>query len=235
MKRTLTSSLAIAIALTPALHGFAQAHEGRMITDAMTGKAIGLTVGWHVEPALEDGYNAVDVILKQVDVAACNGKDVSVPIDTAASAGDTVDLNVDVIYLRQSVRPGGSASSAKNDPPQGVISGLTITRTSPLKELFGAPGTYNSWFRPTHPGSGDAGAGAYGFRVYGTVKATAKTVACEKDNYSLAARQFTLDTWFVCGAVGSMSLGKSFSCVTTIQPFPGKAEDGYKPSVVYHR
>ncbi|MGJ0506416.1 MAG: hypothetical protein ACR652_04625 [Methylocystis sp.] len=133
-------SLAMLIASLPAVSG-AVAHESRTITDG-SGGAIGVTIGFHVEPAFEDSFNAVDVILKSADVNACAGKTISAPIDTgAATAPDTVDLRVDALYLRESGRPGGSAASSVNTPPAGIVKKLTLTDKSPLKPVFGTPGS----------------------------------------------------------------------------------------------
>ncbi len=224
MKHLQTASILLcALAALPD----AFAHEARTITDG-AGGPVGVTIGFHVEPAFEDSFNAVDVILKSVDVNGCAGKNISAPIDTGApSAPDLVNLQVDAIYLRESARPGGSAASRINTPPAGILKTRTITNESPLKPVYGTPGTYNSWFRPTHPGTGEASGGAYGFHVYGAINATAKTVACGASTYTLAARQITLDTYFVCGAAGTLTTG-AFGCVAAIQPFPGKAEDGYE-------
>ena len=68
---------------------------------------IQLVVGFHVEPAFEDSFNAVDVILSAFD-GTCPAANASVnigqPIDadgtTAAKDPDTVKLKVDALYLK---------------------------------------------------------------------------------------------------------------------------------------
>ena len=88
------------------------AHELRILP-ANHGK-ISLLVGHHVEPAFEDSFNAVDVILKTFD-GACPAPNTSVsigqPIDAdgtmAAKDPDTVNLQVDALYLLKSVPPPG--------------------------------------------------------------------------------------------------------------------------------
>jgi hypothetical protein len=88
------------------------AHELRILP-ANHGQ-ISLLVGHHVEPAFEDSFNAVDVILKTFD-GACPAPNTSVsigqPIDAdgtmAAKDPDTVNLQVDALYLLKSVPPPG--------------------------------------------------------------------------------------------------------------------------------
>jgi hypothetical protein len=95
------------------------AHE-RRILPAKPGN-IQLVVGFHVEPAFEDSFNAVDVILKTFD-GTCPGSDpetgpfLGKPIDVNGTADakdpDTVNLKVEALYLAKSARPG--------DAPVGV-------------------------------------------------------------------------------------------------------------------
>jgi hypothetical protein len=89
------------------------------------------------------------------------------PIDTGGTAAakdpDTVNLKVDALYLFKAVPPTGSFGGIG---PVGIIAQLTLTDGYPLAELFSGPGTYNSWYRLTHPGDGTKG--AYGFHVAGS-------------------------------------------------------------------
>ena len=100
----------------------------------------------------------------------------------------------------------------------------------PLAELFSGPGTYNSWFRPTHPGNATTGG------AYGTVHAGPNTVSCPggKTTRTLAARTATIDAYYVCSAAGSLAAPDAFGCVTAIRPFPGDARDEYAPNRAFH-
>src|SRR5664279_3332425 len=232
MKRNKSIAIAASSALASATMATALAHE-RRILPADHGR-IQLVVGFHVEPAFEDNFNAVDVILKTYDGACPVSGDPDTapvlvqPIDvngTASAADpDTVNLKVEALYLSKAAPPGGAPIG--NVIPAGVQKKLLITAASPLKELFNSPGTYNSWFRPTHPGDGTSG--AYGYHVFGKVHAGQNTVTCPGGTpQTLAARTATIDTYFVCGA-GSLVPPDSFGCVTAVQPFPGQPEDEYK-------
>jgi hypothetical protein len=150
----------------------------------------------------------------------------------AAKDPDTVKLKVDALYLKKAVPPTGPNGSIA---PAGIEAKLTITDRSPLTEAFRDPGTYNSWFRPTHPGNATTG-GAYGFHIYGWVHAGPNSFSCPTDvtPRSLAARTATINTFFVCSAAGSLVPPDAFGCVEAIQPFPGEAEDGYEPSRAFH-
>ncbi|MGI8569658.1 MAG: hypothetical protein ACR2KT_11590 [Methylocella sp.] len=168
------ASLAGICSIAPAF-----AHELRILP-ADHGK-ISLLVGFHVEPAFEDSFNAVDVILSTFDGACpAPNKSVSIgqPIDAdgtmAAKDPDTVTLKVDALYLKKAVRPTGPHGSIA---PTGIEATLTITDGSPLTEGFRNPGTYNSWSRPTHPGNATTG-GAYGYHVYGKVHAGPNSFSC---------------------------------------------------------
>jgi len=211
------AALAAALMASPPV----SAHEPRLLP-ASNG-SVRLTVGFHVEPAFEDGFNAVDVILASAD-GSCTA-----PIDVSGTASaedpDNVSLRVDALYLQRAVRPGGTLGTTA---PAGILASLRITDRSPLAGAFGSPGTYNSWFRPTHPGSLATG-GAYGFHVYGTAHAGRKTVACG----TLPARNVAIDHYFVCSADGSVSPPRAFGCIEPAQPFPGRVEAGYKASRVY--
>ncbi len=223
---TATSVLALA-SIAPAF-----AHETRILP-AVPGQ-IRLVVGFHVEPAFEDSFNAIDVILSTYD-GACPAPNASSflgqPIDTGGTATatdpDTVDLKVTALYLKKAVPPTGPNGSIA---PAGIFANRIITDKSPLGEAFGNPGTYNSYFRPTHPGDGVKG--AYGFHIKGTVHAGPNTYSCPGGAaHPLAARTATIDHYFVCGKFGTLRPdGRSFQCVEAIQPFPGVADDGYEPT-----
>lgn len=216
--------------------GPAFAHEVRILP-ANHGK-IQLVVGFHVEPAFEDTFNAVDVILSTFD-GTCPAPNASVdigqPIDTGGTATakdpDTVNLKVDALYLKKAVPPTGPGP---NDTLAGIEAKLTITDGSPLKEAFSKAGTYNSWFRPTHPGNATTG-GAYGFHVFGAVHAGPNSFSCpgDKTPRTLAARTAVINTFFVCSAAGSLVPPDAFGCVEAIQPFPGDAGDGYEPNLAF--
>ncbi len=225
-----TASLAGISPIAPAF-----AHETRILP-ADHGQ-IRLVVGFHAEPAFEDSFNAIDVILSTFD-GTCPAPNASVnigqPIDTDGTATakdpDTVNLMVHALCLKKAVPPTGPFG---NIAPAGIIAKLAITDESPLVELFRGPGTYNSWFRPTHPGDGTKG--AYGFRVLGTVHAGTNSFCCPGDATPrlLAARTAQIKAFFVCGAAGTFSPPRSFHCVEAIQPFPGEAEDGYEPNSAF--
>jgi hypothetical protein len=144
----------------------------------------------------------------------------------AASDPDTVNLQVDALYLKKSVPPTGPFGSIA---PVGIITQLTLTNQFPLQEAFSSPGTYDSYYRPTHPGDGTKG--AYAFHVYGTVHAGPKSFSCPGGSpIPLAARTATINAYYVCGPAGSFTPPDNFGCVTAIQHFPGDARDGYEPN-----
>ncbi|MGB6176303.1 MAG: hypothetical protein WBF43_08180 [Methylocella sp.] len=232
-----SSSVALAASSALALGSIAPAfgHEFRILP-ANPGQ-ISLTVGHHVEPAFEDSFNAVDVILRTYD-GTCPAPNASVniaqPIDTGgtatASDPDTVNLQVDALYLFKSVPPTGPFGSIA---PTGIITRLTLTNQSPLAEAFSSPGTYDTYYRPTNPGDGTKG--AYAFHVYGTVHAGPKSFSCPGGTpQSLAARTATINAYYVCGPAGGFNTTDTFGCVTAIQHFPGDARDGYEPSRPFH-
>jgi hypothetical protein len=148
-KASLACAGAFAAAATLAGIGLAFAHEVRILP-ADHGK-IQLVVGFHVEPAFEDSFNAVDVILSTFD-GTCPAPNASVnigqPIDVdgtmAAKDPDTVKLKVDALYLKKAVPPTGPNGSIA---PAGIEAKLTITDRSPLAEDFAILG-------PTTAGSG---------------------------------------------------------------------------------
>lgn len=215
------------------------AHEVRILP-ADHGN-IRLVVGFHVEPAFEDNFNAVDVILSTYDgtcpgvVGSDTAPVLGKPIDVNGTAGakdpDKVDLKVEAIYLRTAVRPTGPHGSIA---PVGIEKRLRITDYSPLAEAFSTAGTYNSWFRPTHPGNATTG-GAYGYHVYGTVHAGPNSITCPGTTtaHKLAARTAKIDTYFVCSAAGSLVPPDAFGCVTAAQPFPGQPVDAYVPNQAF--
>ena len=219
-------------ALTSAAATFA--HEVRILP-ASHGN-IQLVVGFHVEPAFEDSFNAVDVILSTTD-GTCpgTGDNIGQPIDVNGTAGAQKSRH------RQSESRGALSSKVRsssgapigNIAPAGIITKLRITDSSPLIEAFGRPGVYNSYFRPTNPGDGTNG--AYGFHVHGSVHAGPNSVICPGSSapHLLQARSAKIDSYFVCGVAGSLVPPDAFGCIKAIQPFPGDAADGYDPSVPF--
>jgi hypothetical protein len=147
-----SSSVALAASSVLALGSVAPAfaHELRILP-ANHGK-ISLLVGHHVEPAFEDSFNTVDVILSTFD-GACPAPNTSIsigqPIDAdgtmAAKDPDTVNLQVDALYLFKSVPPTGPFGSIA---PVGIITQLTFTNQFPLQEAFSKPGTIAITGRP---------------------------------------------------------------------------------------
>lgn len=143
-KRSLAAVAAVAVAF-PAL-----AHESRVLP-ASTGN-VRVTVGFLGEPAFEDTYNGLDLFLYTfdgrcpVDTSDFFGN----PIDNSAAGGDTIDIHAEALYLNASAPPTGTHG---NQPPTGafILKKLEITKKSPIGGVFGDPGHYNSWFRPTHP------------------------------------------------------------------------------------
>ena len=231
MKRKSYAALAATMAVALTSVATAYAHERRVLP-ASTGN-ITLTVGSHVEPAFEDSYNAVDVILATSDGTCPDGKtNLGQPIDVNGTVSnsdpDIIDLQVDTLYLKKSVRPGGAPYG--NIAPAGILKRLTISNYSPLAEAFSTPGLYDSWFRPTNPGDGTNG--AYSYRVYGTVHAGPNSITCPGSStpHPLAARTATFSAYFVCGLNGTLVPPDNFGCITVIQPFPGDLADGYEPS-----
>jgi hypothetical protein len=87
----------------------ANAHEVRILP-ASHGQ-IQLVAGFHVEPAFEDSFNAVDVILSTYD-GVCPGSSAITgePIDVNGTATnkdpDNVTLKVEALYLQKSVPAG---------------------------------------------------------------------------------------------------------------------------------
>jgi hypothetical protein len=223
-----------ALAAVSALTSPAFAHESRLL-HASTGN-IRMTVGFLAEPAFEDSFNGLDLFLYTYDGPCPIDKSdfFGNPIDTRA--GDIVDLKVEALYLDKSAPPTGIKGS---QPPAGatILKSLLITDKSPVSRVFGDPGHYHSSYKPTHPGNPDMG-GAYGFHIYGSVSAKTDTeYTCDADTntpttQTIKARSNNkIDSYWVCGSAGVFpgDTGR-FNCVEAIQPFPGKAEDGYEAS-----
>jgi len=225
-----TIGLVLATALASASTAPAFAHESRLIQATSGSGSIRLTVGFAAEPSWEDSYNGVDVILNTYD-GACTETPrgyFGAPIDPARaplSAGDPKDsvaLTVEALYLHQAVPPTGPNGSI---PPGGILKRLVLTDQSPLAPKFNTPGTFNTHFRPTHPG-------VYGFHVYGTVSAgpnVSKNCPGHVGEVALAARTASFNVYFVCKA-GSFSPPSSFNCVQAPQTFPGGPMAPYKPN-----
>jgi len=234
-----SSSVALAASSALALGSIAPAfaHEPRILPG--TGGQIRLVVGHHVEPAFEDSYNAVDVILSTFDgtCTSTTGTTVNIglPIDTGGTSTaidpDAVNLKVAALYLKKAVPPTGPNGSIA---PVGIIAKMALTDAFPLGELFSSPGTYDSSYRPTHPGDGTTG--AYGFHIKGTVHAGSKVfTSCTGDPIPLPARTAKIDTYFVCSVAGSLVPPDAFGCVTAIQPFPGQVGDEYVANSPFRR
>lgn len=239
MKKTLYPTLVMSALVSQAVMTASVAHESRMLPASTN--SVNLTVGFSSEPAFEDTFNGVDVILKADDgecpmagpgPAHANHPHITAPIDTAA--GDVVNLRVVALYMNTAVPPTGVNGS---DLPAaaGLRATRRITDEYPLKAKYNTPGTYQSFFRPTNPGPGTAAnSGAYGFRIIGGVAFRAKdSTSCGGAPRRMAARTVTINSVFVCGPNGTMSTAGSFNCIKSIQPFPGDAAEGYKPSTKF--
>lgn len=219
----------LATALASAAVAPAFAHESRLIPATSGSGFIRLTVGFAGEPAWEDSYNGVDVILNTYD-AACTETPrgyFGAPIDPSGTATkpepDKVDLKVEALYLKEALPPTGPNGSI---PPAGILKRLVLTEESPLAPKFNTPGTFNTHFRPTHPG-------VYGFHVYGTAFAgpnTSKNCAGHAGEVPLAKRTASINVYFICSAAGSFSPPGSFNCIQTPQTFPGGPNAAYKPN-----
>jgi hypothetical protein len=216
---------AIAASATPTF-----AHEERLLPASVN--QIEIYVGHHVEPAFEDSFNAVDVILYSYDGLCSDGvTKIRASVDVNGSNGaDSVNLNVDGLYLQKSVKPGGTYGSVA---PTGILRQATLTNASPLFEVFNSPGVYDTAFRPTHPGYGVSPPdkpGAYAYYVHGSISVAQKTFTCPDQSVAtLQPRNATINAYFVCGPNGTINAtGDNFGCVTQIQPFPGTIDDGYR-------
>ncbi|WGJ15714.1 hypothetical protein QEV83_05490 [Methylocapsa sp. D3K7] len=216
-------------AMSWALQNPAHAHEDRLVT-ASTGK-VQLSVGFHIEPALFGTTNANDTFLYTydkpcTDVGGTDPEDfVGAPIDVNGSNGDTVNLKVEVLILSKEKPyiPGHSGN------PQ-ILASKKITDISPLQENSDTTGLYNSWFVPSQPAGGPASGllpsgtnagNAYGFHIYGTVHAGANSYQCAgtASPLPIAARDATIDEYFVCGK-GTRTPGDGHSCVEIPQKAP---------------
>lgn len=234
MKMWHLGACAAALAMTTALSTPGFAHEERRIPGR--GGLVSMFIGFAQEPAWEDSINGIDVFLTSFNGFCPNGEDaIESAIDVRGTRGladpDTVDLQVEALYLKEVSKPRGALGTL---PPLGIVSRLKITDKSPLRQAFGASDQYNSRFRPTHPGNPTDG-GAYGFRVYGTVHAGPKTVSCPGPfvPINLAPRTISVNHYFVCSRGGSLdTTPRSFNCVDPLQAFPGVPEDGYTPNAV---
>jgi hypothetical protein len=218
-----------AAAMSGALLNPVHAHEDRLVA-ASTGK-VQMSVGFHIEPALFGTTNANDTFLFTydkpcTDVGGTDPNDfVGAPIDVNGSNGDTVDLKVEVLILSKEKPyiPGQSGN------PQ-ILTSKKITDISPMQENSDTTGLYNSWFSPSQAAGGPASgllptgtnAGkAYGFHIYGTVHAGANSYQCAGTTSPLpiAARDATIDEYFVCGK-GTRTPGDGHSCVEIPQKAP---------------
>lgn len=232
MKSRHLSALMATMMLTTAISAPAFAHEERRYPLGTT-QQVSMFIGFSTEPAFEDSFNGIDVILSSFDGFCPNGEPtqdaIEAPISTRNTAGsadpDTVNLQVDALYLKQVVKPGGTLGEI---PPTGILARSRISTTAfPLREAFGEPGVFNTHFRPTHPGNPTDG-GAYGFYINGTVHAGPKTATCpDGSSHDLAPRTVSIDGYFVCSAG---VLRGAFNCVVPLQSFPGRPKDGYEPS-----
>ncbi|WP_026607767.1 hypothetical protein [Methylocapsa acidiphila] len=223
-------STAAAVALTGAFVSSALAHESRL-ANASTGK-VQLSVGFHNEPAFFDGTtNGVDIYLYTYDqsCAAVGGSNpgdfVGAPIDVNGSNGDTVSLQTEVLILskEKAYYPGQSGNPA-------ILARQNISQVSPVQEELGTAGLYNSWFKPSTaaggPASGNQPNGtnagkAYGFHVFGKIHAGANSYQCAGTSSPLpiAARDATVDEYFVCGN-GTRTPGDGSTCVEIPQVAP---------------
>lgn len=219
--------LVAATALASAAAAQALAHESRIIS-ASAG-SIRLSVGFAAEPGFEDSFNGVDVILNTYD-GPCTETPrgyFGAPVDPSGTATkpepDKVDLTVEALYLKEAVPPTGPDGTI---PPSGILKRLVLTTKAPLKPKFNTPGTFNTHFRPTHPGT-------YGFHIYGTVFAgpnISKNCPGHAAEVPLAKRSVSLNLYFVCSAAGSFSPPSAFNCVETPQTFPGGPTAAYRPN-----
>lgn len=224
-----TLSSAAAIGFMAALLSSAAAHETRLV-NATTGK-VQLSVGFHNEPAFFDGTtNGVDVFLYTYDepCTAVGGSDpndfVGAPIDIKGSNGDTVSLQAEVLLLSKEkpYYPGQSGNPT-------ILTRTTITNISPLQE-GDTISLYDSWFKPSVAAGGPASgmlpdgtnAGkAYGFHIFGKVHAGANSYQCAGTSspQPIAARNATIDEYFVCGN-GTRTPGDGSTCVEIPQVAP---------------
>lgn len=231
MKFSQFGAFAAVLSMTTALTAPGYAHEERRYPLGTT-KQISMFIGFSAEPAFEDSFNGVDVILSSFDGYCPDGEAtqdaIEAPISTRGTASlsdkDTVSLEVDALYLKQVVKPTGPLG--ENTLP-GILARKTLTTAMPLREAFGEPGVFNTHFRPTHPGNPTDG-GGYAFYIKGTVHAGPKTATCpDGSTHNLTPRTVSIDSYFVC----SLGLLRgSFNCVQPLQSFPGRPKDAYEPN-----
>lgn len=113
-----------ALVLGLLVSNFASAHERREVVNG----DFRLTVGWRVEPAFEDGINAVDIFV------------VRLPSEDAVSVrdGDELDPNVTLMYLDE--EEFDAEIIAAKDMGNGI------------QQDFSNPSRYNLSVVPTHNG-----------------------------------------------------------------------------------
>ena len=217
------------IAMTGALLNPALAHETRLVP-ASVGK-VQMSVGFHIEPALLGTTNANDTFLFTydkpcTDVGGTDPNDfLGAPIDVNGTNGDTVALKVEVLILSKEKPyvPGHSGNPM-------ILARKTITDISPMQENSDTVGLYNSWFSPSQAAGGPASGllptginvgNAYGFHIYGTVHAGPNSYQCAgtPSPLPIAARDVTIDEFFVCGK-GTRTPGDGHSCVEIPQQGP---------------
>jgi hypothetical protein len=129
---------------------------------------------------------AYEGVVNAVDIRVLRTAD-NKPVN--ASKGDVVNLEVDVeLRAADSDKAAVLESSKINDKPE-------IT--------FGTENRYAAWFKPVR-------AGAYAFRIKGTISDASKPTA----------GSVTIDELFICGK-GSKA-GHAFVCLETPQAFPTK-------------
>lgn len=232
MKSKRYLALATALAASGAMLAPAFPHESRVLP-ASTG-SIRLSVGFNVEPAFEDSYNGLDLFLFTFD-GRC-------PIDktdffgNAITSAEVTSVHAEALYLDKSAPPTGTLGSL---PPTAatILKKQEISIKSPVKGVFGDPGHYKSFFRPTHA-STDNNRGAYGFHVWGTVSTQETSYTCDADSDTpttqiIPARTAPFDNYWICGAAlegGTTEERGSFGCISPVQAFPGSAKDGYQPN-----
>ncbi len=239
--------LASSALMTPA----ALAHESRVLP-ASTG-SIRVTVGFLGEPAFEDTYNGLDLFLFTFD-SRCS-IDQTDFFGNPITSAEIKSVSAEALYFNQPAPPTGTLGSK---PPTGatILKKLLISANSPISGVFGDPGHYHSWFRPTHPGGAaqetaaaatlqpsgkpnKSSPGAYGYHVWGEVSTKETTYTCDADSENpvtktIPARTAKFDTYWVCTAgfrdPNNSEARGQFSCIQPVQSFPGDPQDGYEPN-----
>lgn len=223
--RLFATALGAATALTiPAM-----AHESRLIP-ASKGN-VRVTVGFLAEPAFEDSFNGLDLFLYTFD-GRCP-TDSSDFYGNPITSAEIINVQAEAIYFDKGAPPTGPLGSAL---PVGVnvLKTLKISNKSPVSRVYGDPGHYHSFYKPTHPGNPEQG-GAYGFHVWGAVKTQPSEHACAGDAKPkpIPARFAKFDTYWVCEAPfsdGNPENRGRFNCIDPVQVFPGTKLDGYDPN-----